>query len=181
MRLRTARCFPFVGPLNGGSSSDLHNLRNKLCTLSAEHLDIYDAVLAYEDLEQLDNTEKVAFVDMAGNRNVLERIHHHFTDNMMCSCGVGITHWKSRDGQAPSTLPGAKPTMFFAPNQIQKRNQDWGPGKFQEELTNAWRDFLGVVDGWVTINHTTGPEELKSTYEEVLGGASPDQSYVLSL
>ena len=57
---------------------------------------------------------------------------------MVCSCGVGITHWEARDGQPPSILPGAKPKMFFAPDQIQKRNQDWGPQKFQAELSAAW-------------------------------------------
>jgi hypothetical protein len=146
-----------------------------------ESLEIYDQVVCYDDVEALDANEKVAFVDMAGNRSVLERLHHHFTDNMLCSCGVGITHWESRDGQEPATLPGAKPTMFFAPSQIVKRNKDWGPEKFQQALTVAWVDFLTVVDDWVHINHPTGQAALQETYEEVLGGAKPDQGYVISL
>jgi hypothetical protein len=118
---------------------------------------------------------------MAGDRAVLERLHHHFTDNILCSCGVGITHWESRDGQEPATLPGAKPAMFFAPTQIQKRNQDWGSEKFQQELASAWDGFLAVVDGWVTINKPAGPDAVQSTYETVLAGAKPDQTYVVSL
>lgn len=146
-----------------------------------ESLGLYDQVVSYDDIESLDANEKVAFVDMAGNRKVLERLHHHFTDNMLASCGVGITHWESRDGQDPATLPGAKPAMFFAPSQIQKRNQDWGPEKFQQDLAKAWAEFMAVVDGWVSINNPGGPEAVKATFETVLRGAKPDQAYVVSL
>ena len=146
-----------------------------------EDLGIYDQVVGYDELETLDAGDKVVFVDMAGNRRVLERLHHHYTDNMRCSCGVGITHHESRNGQDPATLPGAKPEMFFAPNQIQKRNQDWGPEKFQQEHARAWGEFLGVVDDWVTINYPARPEELQATYAEVLAGAKPDKAYVLSV
>ena len=146
-----------------------------------ESLNLYDQVVAYDALDTLDVSENVAFVDMAGNRQVLEALHHHFGDKMVCSCGVGITHWESRDGQPPSILPGAKPKMFFAPDQIQKRNQDWGPQKFQAELSAAWQAFLVVVDGWVSINHRVGQGELEETFQEVLAGAKPDQAFVVSL
>jgi len=123
--------------------------------------------------------EKAAFVDMAGNRDFLSRLHHHFGDNMVCSAGVGITHHESRDGEDPATLPGAKPAMFFAPSQIQKRNQDWGPEKFQQELASAWGGFLRSVDQWITINETSGRDEMPDTYQRVLNGAPPDQAYVI--
>jgi hypothetical protein len=71
--------------------------------------------------------------------------------------------------------------MFFAPSQIQKRNQDWGPEKFQQQLAQAWSQFLQVVDNWVSINHPTGADGMRQTYETVLAGAKPDQSYVVSL
>jgi len=146
-----------------------------------EGLGLYDEVVTYDEVESMDASSKVAFVDMAGNRKVLERLHHHFNDNMVCSCGVGITHWESRDGQDPATLPGAKPTMFFAPTQFQKRGQDWGPAVLQQKMNDAWIDFLGSVDSWVTINERSGPEALQETYQEVLNGAAPNQSFALSL
>lgn len=146
-----------------------------------ESMGIYDEVVTYDTIETLDATKKTAFVDMAGNRHVLEQLHHHFKDKMLCSCGVGITHWESRDGQAPDTLPGAKPTMFFAPTQIQKRHQEWGPEKMQAEMNAAWTAFLGSVDGWVTINERSGSDAMLKTYLEVLNGASPNQSFAVSV
>ncbi len=143
-------------------------------------LGIYDEVFTYDDVTSIDNTVPTAFVDMAGDRTVLQDLHHHLTDNMKYSCGVGITHWESRDRQDPATLPGAKPAMFFAPSQIQKRHQDWGAEKFQSELASVWSEFLGVVDDWVNINEVEGQGALLSTYKQVLGGAPPNQAYVLS-
>ena len=144
-------------------------------------LGIYDQVVTYYDLEQLDNTQPVVFVDMAGNRPVLARLHEHFQDNMNYSCGVGITHWESRDGKTPTELPGAKPAMFFAPSQIQKRNKEWGPEKFQAELATAWTGFMAVVDDWIDIQKREGKDQLLSTYHEVLNSAAPNQAFVVSV
>ena len=132
-------------------------------------------------IETMDASNKVAFVDMAGNRSVLETLHHHFQDNMVCSCGVGITHWESRDGSAPAKLPGAKPEMFFAPTQIQKRLKASGPEKLQADMAAAWDGFLGSVDNWVSINERSGRDAIASTYQEVLNGAAPNQSFALAL
>lgn len=144
-------------------------------------LGVYEDVVTYDQLTSMDSGSTVAYVDMAGNRKVLEGLHHHFKDNMKYSCGVGITHRDSRDGQEPSTLPGARPTMFFAPTQIQKRHQDWGAEKFQSESATAWNGFLNVVDDWVTIIESDGPDALIKTYQRVLSGAPPDEGYIQSL
>ena len=146
-----------------------------------ESLGIYDQVATYDSVQSLDASVKTAYVDMAGNRDVLAQVHHHYGDNLVESCGVGITHYDARGGQDPSTLPGAKPSMFFAPTQIQKRSQEWGPEKFQSEMQNAWEGFLGQVDNWISINESSGEDGLVSAYETVLNGASPDQAYIVSL
>ena len=146
-----------------------------------ESMGIYDVVVSYDDIESLDASEPVAFVDMAGNRQVLETLHNHYQDNMKCSAGVGITHYDARDGADPAELPGAKPAMFFAPSQIEKRNKDWGPEGFQAKLSEAWEMFLQDVDNWVSINHPAGADGMAETYQTVLNGARPDQAYVVEV
>ena len=146
-----------------------------------ENIGIYDEVVTYDTVETMTASSKIAYIDMAGNHEVLRKVHHHFGDNVTCSCGVGITHWDSRDSAQPSSLPGAKPTMFFAPTQIQKRHQEWGAEKLQAEMQNAWTGFLQSVDSWVTINERKGAGEMQATYQEVLKGAAPDQSFTISL
>lgn len=156
-------------------------LTSKANKAFVESLNIYQDVLTYDEVAQLPATEKIAYVDMAGNRSLLTDIHHHFGENVVCSCGVGITHRDARDGDNPNTLPGAPQTMFFAPTQIQKRNQDWGPEKFQQTLNGAWDSFLDNVGQWITIDEGTGQEALITAYETVLNGAPPNQAYIVSL
>ncbi len=144
-------------------------------------LGIYHDVVTYENITTMDRRLATAYVDMAGNRQVLEKLHHHYGDKMKYSCGVGITHRDAREGQDPSTLPGARPAMFFAPSQIQKRTAEWGARTFQKKLASAWTDFTGIVDQWVQIEESAGREELERVYQEVLAGAPPDTGYILSL
>ena len=48
-------------------------------------------------------------------------------------------------------------------------------------MQNAWAEFLDSVDGWVTINERKGAIEMQETYQEVLEGAAPDQSFAISV
>lgn len=145
-----------------------------------EGLGIYDEVVTYDDVSAMDAGQKAAYVDMAGNREVLSQVHRHFGDNLALSCGVGITHHDARGGEAPGDLPGAKPTMFFAPDQITKRNEEWGPGSFQEKLAAATKRFFERVDDWVTIEEHPF-ERVGEVYDTVYRGAPPDRAYVVTL
>ncbi|MEM7100062.1 MAG: DUF2855 family protein [Pseudomonadota bacterium] len=142
-----------------------------------ENMGLYDAVYTYGEVQHLPQAQ-TAFVDMAGNRDVLGQIHHHLTDNLVCSCGVGITHWDSRDGEAPEALPGATPTMFFAPTQIVKRNEELGPETYQRLIGEATAAFFGQVDQWVTLEEHAF-SGIEAVYADVLNGASPDRGIVL--
>ena len=140
-------------------------------------LGLYDEVLTYDEVESLPQ-EPSAYVDMAGNRQVLANVHHHLGVNVVESCGVGATHWEARDGEDPRSLPGARPTMFFAPTQIVKRNEELGPERYQQLIGEATTAFLAEVDQWVTIEEHPFAE-VESVYQTVLGGASPDRGYVV--
>jgi len=144
-------------------------------------LGVYDQTVTYDELGRLAAAERVVYVDMAGNRSVLAELHNLLKDNMAYSCGVGITHWDSRDGEDPASLPGARPRMFFAPDQIQKRHRDWGAQTYQANLANAWEGFIGKVDDWVEIVHGQGDEAVEKTYQRVLQGAPPNEGYVLAI
>ena len=142
-----------------------------------EGLGLYDQVLTYNEVEQLPNVPS-AYIDMAGNREVLARVHHHLRDQLLNSCGVGITHWESRDGAAPESLPGAKPEMFFAPSQIVKRNEEWGAAAYQQKIAQATQAFFAQVDDWVTIEEHPF-SDVGTVYQTVLAGAAPNKGYVV--
>ncbi len=122
----------------------------------------------------------VAFIDHSGNGDVVNGLHRHLGDNVKYSCIVGATHW----GSAPRAedLPGAAPTFFFAPAQIQKRAQDWGPEGLQERLGGAWTRFRAASDAWLEVRRSQGKAQVERAYREVLDGrATPNVGHVLSL
>ena len=85
-----------------------------------------DQVVSYGYEKEIDLSVPTAYVDMSGNAKLTETLHNLLREKMVESCMVGATHWENR-GRAED-LPGAKPTFFFAPGQIAKRDKEWGPG-----------------------------------------------------
>jgi uncharacterized protein DUF2855 len=164
-----------------------HNHRARVIGLTSpanaafvESLGCYDQVVTYDRVHSLPPELPVVFVDMAGNGAVVSALHHHFRDNMKHSCIVGLTHWEKRE--PAGDLPGAVPTFFFAPTQLQKRTQEWGPGGLQQRYGGAWQQFLEFTKSRIHVVHGRGPAAVEQVYLETLEGRSkPDAGHVLSL
>ncbi len=145
-----------------------------------ESLGCYDRVIAYEDIATLDASQASILVDMAGSQAVLAAVHTHFNDQLKYSCRVGATHHD--EGGDDSGLPGAEPIFFFAPSQIEKRVQDWGPGEVFTRLGGALVRFQDFIDPQINVVRRGGPHCLAKIYGKVLEGrADPSDGYILSI
>ena len=143
-------------------------------------LGCYHEVVTYDRLTSLPSDAPVAFVDMAGNSELRERLHRHFGDQMKYSGRIGLTHRSSSPDEPP--LPGAKPTWFFAPDQIRKRAREWGPGGVDARFSAAWAGFAPKLDHWLTVTEGRGPAAVRAAYLDTLNGrVPPDQGHILSL
>ncbi len=145
-----------------------------------ERLGCYDRVVPYSEAATLPADQAIVLVDMAGDHTVTRAVHEHFGANVRYSCQVGLTHWEKRGDVAG--LPGAAPTFFFAPSQIEKRSGEWGPAGFQSRLATAWRGFLDGTRDWLRVVHGRGAAAVERAYLDTLEGrAKPDEGLVLSL
>ena len=143
-------------------------------------LGIYDRVLAYDEVETLDAAMPAVSVDMAGNGDVLRRIHAHFGPSLRYSCLVGGTHWEARGGAGD--LPGPAPELFFAPAQMKKRADEWGAAEFNARMAAAWKDFMHTAKGWIAVHDERGAEAVKRIYLQTLEGrVDPATGQILSL
>jgi hypothetical protein len=143
-------------------------------------LGCYHDVVTYDRVSTLPSDAPVAFVDMAGNSDLRARLHQHFGERMKYSGRIGLTHRASSADEPP--LPGAKPTWFFAPDQIRKRAKDWGPGGIEKRLTAAWAGFAPKLERWLRVVEGRGPEAVQRVYLDTLTGRiPPDQGHMLSL
>ncbi len=144
-------------------------------------LGCYDVIITYDQAESLDSSEAIIIVDMAGNFNAMKALHEHFRENVKYSCKVGATHISALDGDI-NTLPGATPTFFFAPAQVAKRNQEWGPGEVQKLIGQALTGFQKFSDQWMIVSRGSGVETIEQTFNRVLSGkASPSEGFILSI
>lgn len=143
-----------------------------------KRLRFYDEVVTYDELESLDANVTGVFVDMAGNADVLRRVHEHFGDGLRHSCIVGATHWQDAARTAP-TLPGPQPAMFFAPSHIQKRNKEWGSGGLERHLAPDWRDFVADSRRWFEVVEHRGPAAMQRAYVDMLEGSTPPNQGIL--
>lgn len=136
-----------------------------------EGLGCCDTIVTYGDETSIDASKPAAYVDMSGDVRLKTALHNHMGENMVESAMVGASHWEDR-GNA-GDLPGAKPRLFFAPGQIAKRDEQWGPGvalakamQASAEVAMGVRDTLDVV--WVN-----GADDLVTTWNELLDNKIP--------
>ncbi len=160
-------------------------------------LGCYDEVITYDQVATLPtegpNAVPIVYVDMSGSASVRSDVHHHFEGALVHSCAVGGTHWdelsaknsNEQPGKAKH-LPGARPTLFFAPAQIKKRAADWGPAGLNQRTGAAWTSFMQRINNpaapWLTVVSGKGAAAVEAVYRELLSGhTQPQQGHMLSL
>ena len=136
-----------------------------------ESLGCYDEVRTYDEIDQLEQRPTV-LVDIAGDAAVRRRVHEQV--HPVHSAVVGASHHDAApDAEASAPLPGGAPTFFFAPDQMRKRYEDWGPHGVEERHAEAWARFAPVVANWVDVTVSNGPEGLQAAWLETLAGDTP--------
>ena len=151
-------------------------------------LGCYDEVLAYDSLSQLDAEVPTVYVDFSGSGTLRREVHTHFGGQLTFSSAIGGTHWT--DLSSSGALPGPRPTLFFAPDQVKRRSaqppQGWGPEGLEHRIGQAWSDFIeGVQQAtppWVQIVPQQGAAATLAAYRSLLDGkANAQQGLMLSL
>ena len=143
-------------------------------------LGLYDSIVTYDRLTDIDNKVATVIVDMSGNGPMLSDLHAHLGDNMKFTSNVGITHFDANE-MGPNFIR-ERSAMFFAPGHIQKRAKDWGPGEFEKKAMKFWYDASVKSRAWLSFDRHHGMDAVADVYRRVLGGkTSPDQGIIVSL
>jgi hypothetical protein len=141
-------------------------------TAWVESLGLYDLVLAYDRIEELD-PEPAILVDFAGDRRIVRAVHEQAA--LERSLLVGFTHRDAVRDDAP--IPGPKPEFFFAPDEIPKRGAE-----LARRYAEAWPAFAPVVERAMRIERIGDGHELERVWRALVAGrADPAAGYVVSL
>lgn len=137
------------------------------CTF-CEALGFYDRVLPYSASASVD-VQPTVFIDMSGDTDVRSSLHHRLGDDLIRSIVVGATHWEDfGTSTAPSSLPGVAPEVFFAPAQIEKRDNEWGAGVMIKRGYDASAALAMSLSDVLVVETHQGPEDLKTRWGQML-------------
>lgn len=144
-----------------------------------EGLGACDQVLSYDDVTQVASKPSV-YVDMSGNAAVKAALHERLGGQLKHSAAVGISHWDQFN--PAQKLAGPKPEFFFAPAQIAKRRDEWGPGKIESLITEAWKRAAADASSWLTLKVHHGIDAAPAVYSALADGtANPRDGHVIEL
>jgi hypothetical protein len=135
-------------------------------------LGCYDRVLGYDEVASLDPATPSVYADFSGSAAQRARLHGHFGDALRHSAVIGATQFSV--GPKDSPLPGAKPTFFFAPDQVRRCIEAWGPADFQRRLVGSQRRFLARAlqadDPWLRIERHRGLDSAAALMAQMAQG-----------
>ena len=142
-------------------------------------LGICDQVVSYDAIDTIAQRPSV-YVDMAGNADVKQRLHTHLADVLQHSSAVGTSHWDKFQPQI--ALDGPKPVFFFAPAQIVKRREDWGPGVIEKQIASGWQGIAETAGTWLDVKTHAGLDAALPIYAALAAGqAAPRDGHVVEL
>lgn len=146
-------------------------------------LGVYARVLDYGQLDTLAADTPCVYVDFAGSAPLRRAVHGRF-GALAHSASIGGTHVAELGGARD--LPGPKPTLFFAPAQVRKRQADWGGQALQQRLVTAWHALRERVADraapWLVVQHHAGGAAAQAVHAQMLAGRSdPRTGHVLTL
>jgi hypothetical protein len=128
----------------------------------------YDTVLTYENIAKIDNNVATLIVDMSGNVSTLSTLHKHLGDNMKFCSNVGVTHRLER-GRSDDII-AERSEIFFAPSQIQKRLQEWGPQVFDQKSREYLAVSISKSRAWLNMTDLNGLAGMQAIFEDVCDG-----------
>lgn len=140
----------------------------------------YDRVVPYDAIDALPVDADAICVDMAGNGDVLARVHARLGDRLRHSMAIGMSH-HGAPGR-PQGLVGPEPAFFFAPTQVGKRMQDWGPEEYAKRVREALSRFVDASRTWLTVTRSHGADAVAGIWRAALAGqVAPNVGHVVSM
>lgn len=170
--------------LQGRDDLEVVGLTSKGNAGFVEGLGCYDRVVDYNEVNGLDASVPTLYVDFSGNDAVRENLHRLLGDTLVHNCYAGSAHNHEHISESEWTLPGPSPQRYFAPDQIRKRNADWGPAEVTRRFNEAQLAFIDRVRQapWIRVQEHQGLESAQAVIRSLVDGkVDPADGHVIVL
>jgi len=129
----------------------------------------YTDVVTYDDIASLPAVDAVS-VDMAGDSVALSAVHEQLGERLKYSMIIGKSH---HDSPMAQVSVGPTPELFFAPTEVSRRLEEWGPEEYQRRCSAALEEFVAGSGSWLTVERSAGAPAAASAWTDVFAGAIP--------
>ena len=148
-------------------------------------LNSYDHVVTYDELDNINIDSPAVMVDMAGNREILGKLHSSLGNKMIKCITVGMTHWDNEttaDDTMGQLMNRERTEFFFAPDHIQKRISDWGTEGYNKKTSSFMDTRAEQSKSWMNIKEVSGLDNFLSTYDNVIqGDINPNEGIIVNI
>ncbi|MED5253739.1 MAG: DUF2855 family protein [Pseudomonadota bacterium] len=148
-------------------------------------LNSYDHVITYDELDNINIDSPAVMVDMAGNREILGKLHSSLGNKMIKCITVGMTHWDNEttaDDTMGQLMNRERTEFFFAPDHIQKRINDWGTEGYNQKTSSFMDTRAEQSKSWMNIKEVSGLDNFLSTYDNVIqGDINPNEGIIVNI
>ena len=148
-------------------------------------LNSYDHVITYDELDNINIDSPAVMVDMAGNREILGKLHSSLGNKMIKCITVGMTHWDNEttaDDTMGQLMNRKRTEFFFAPDHIQKRISDWGTEGYNQKTSSFMDTRAEQSKSWMNIKEVSGLDNFLSTYDNVIqGDINPNEGIIVNI
>jgi len=138
-----------------------------------EALGYYNTVIAYDEVDSIDDDIDTVSIDMAGNPAVLAAVHQRLGNRLLYSMTVGRSHHDAPPADAAVNLPGPAPQLFFAPTEVTRRLDDWGRDDYGRRTSEALENFVEASRDWMTVEWRNEASGVQAAWADVHDGAVP--------
>jgi hypothetical protein len=151
-----------------------------------DSLGCYARSVNYDGVESVDPSMPTLYVDFSGDEGLRRRVHAHFGASLVHDCYAGSAQSHDHLGTQSQDLPGPKPTPYFAPYQIKKRNADWGAAEVTRKFNEAQLAFIRRVSDaeqpWMQVKEHAGFEAGQALIAALVAGRiDPKDGHVVVL
>ncbi|MEM7507811.1 MAG: DUF2855 family protein [Pseudomonadota bacterium] len=145
-----------------------------------EGLGVADKVLTYTSIGEKLPKRPSVYVDMSGNVEVRRAVHETLMQSLAKSIAVGLSHWDKFEQGVE--LPGPQAEFFFAPAQVKKRREEWGPGVVEGKIMAAWHRLASTRTDWLHMVPHQGLDAAATVYTDLAAGRTdPSEGHVVTL
>jgi len=143
-----------------------------------DSLNLYDAIITYDDVSTLNQKQKTLVVDHTGNQVLLNNMAKQLGDKHTHTALIGAV----QNDQLEQKDTPKHGKFFFAPVQAHKCIERWGHEKFAQEYANAWNLFKEQVTQWVNLENLNSIEEAHKAYLNLFASSqSPKKGIIVHL